>query len=247
LVDKLIKESGANVKTAVESLLKGEAVEALIDDEIVFNLIDKNESGIFSLLLAAGYLRVVDVLQEQGVRKKYSVALTNLEVKHTFDDMIKRWFEGDNVGYNDFIKALLQNDVKYMNRFMNDIALNTFSVFDVGKGVSNRREPERFYHGFVLGLMVDLADKYLITSNRESGFGRYDVCLEPKEKSDPAYVIEFKVHDSEDEKDLQETVKKALKQIEDKNYDAALISRGVNKDRIFHYGFAFEGKKVLIG
>lgn len=247
LVDKLIKESGANVKTAVESLLKGEAVEALIDDEIVFNLIDKNESGIFSLLLAAGYLRVVDVLQEQGVRKKYSVALTNLEVKHTFDDMIKRWFEGDNVGYNDFIKALLQNDVKYMNRFMNDIALNTFSVFDVGKGVSNRREPERFYHGFVLGLMVDLADKYLITSNRESGFGRYDVCLEPKKKSDPAYVIEFKVHDCEDEKDLQETVKKALKQIEDKNYDAALISRGVNKDRIFHYGFAFEGKKVLIG
>ncbi|WP_080655359.1 AAA family ATPase [Butyrivibrio fibrisolvens] len=247
LVDKLIKESGVNVKTAVESLLKGEAVEALIDDEIVFNLIDKNESGIFSLLLAAGYLKVVDVLQEQGVRKKYSVSLTNLEVKHTFDDMIKRWFEGDNVGYNDFIKALLQNDVKYMNRFMNDIALNTFSIFDVGKSASKKHEPERFYHGFVLGLMVDLSDKYLITSNRESGFGRYDVCLEPKKKSDPAYVIEFKVRDSEDEKDLQETVKKALKQIEDKKYDANLISKGVNKDRIFHYGFAFEGKKVLIG
>ncbi len=247
LVDKLIKESGANVKTAVESLLKGEAVEALIDDEIVFNLIDKNESGIFSLLLAAGYLKVVDVLQDQGVRKKYSVSLTNLEVKHTFDDMIKRWFEGDNVRYNDFIKALLQNDVKYMNRFMNDIALNTFSVFDVGKTASEKHEPERFYHGFVLGLMVDLADRYLITSNRESGFGRYDVCLEPKAKSDPAYVIEFKVHDPDDEKDLQATVKKALKQIEEKDYDADLISRGISKDRIFHYGFAFEGKKALIG
>ena len=192
---------------------------------------------------AAGYLKVVDVLQGQGVRKRVNVSPTNLEVEHTFEDMIKRWFEGDSIRYNDFIKALLQNDVKYMNRFMNDITLNTFSVFDVGKGASERHDPERFYHGFVLGLMVDLSDKYLITSNRESGFGRYDVCLEPKEKSNSAYVIEFKVHDSEDEKDLQETVNKALKQIEDKNYDVDLISKGVNRDRIFHYGFAFEGKR----
>ena len=148
LVDKLIKEGSADVKTAMECLLKGEPVETLIDDEIVFNLIDKNESGIFSLLLAAGYLKVDAVLQERGVRKKSSLSLTNLEVKHTFEDMIKRWFESDNVRYNDFIKALLLNDVKYMNRFMNDIALNTFSVFDVGKSSSEKYEPERFYYGF---------------------------------------------------------------------------------------------------
>lgn len=247
LVDKLIKEGSADVKTAMECLLKGEPVETLIDDEIVFNLIDKNESGIFSLLLAAGYLKVDAVLQERGVRKKSSLSLTNLEVKHTFEDMIKRWFESDNVRYNDFIKALLLNDVKYMNRFMNDIALNTFSVFDVGKSSSEKYEPERFYHGFVLGLMVDLSEKYFITSNRESGFGRYDVCLEPKDKRDQAYVLEFKVHDPDDEKSLEDTVKNALKQIDEKGYDAQLLSKGILKKNIHHYGFAFEGKKVLIG
>jgi len=247
LVDKLIKEGSSNLKASMESLLRGEPVDVLVDDEIVFNLIDKNESGVFSLLLAAGYLKVVESLPENGSRKMCKVLLTNLEVKHTFEDMIKRWFEDDNIRYNDFIKALMQNDVKYMNRFMNEIALNTFSVFDVGKGVSEKYEPERFYHGFVLGLMVDLADKYIITSNRESGFGRYDVCLEPREKNDEAYVLEFKVHDPDEEKSLEDTVKQALKQIKERQYDADLIARGVNKDKITHYGFAFEGKKVLIG
>jgi hypothetical protein len=247
LVDKLIREGSADVKTAMESLLNGESVETLVDDEIVFNMIDRNESGIFSLLLAAGYLKEDEAIHSYGVRKKRTLSLTNLEVKHYFEDMIKRWFEDDNTRYNDFIKALMQNDVKYMNRFMNDIALSTFSVFDVGKGSSEKYEPERFYHGFVLGLMVDLSDKYFITSNRESGFGRYDVCLEPKNKDYPAYVLEFKVRDRDDEKTLEDTVRKALRQIEDKDYDADMISRGVKKDRIYHYGFAFEGKKVLIG
>ena len=247
LVDKLIKEGSADVKTAMESLLKGESVEILIDEEIVFNLVDKNESGIFSLLLATGYIRADSVENVPGIRKKCRVTLTNLEVRHFFEDMIKRWFEGDNIRYNDFIKALLLNDIKYMNRFMNEIALNTFSVFDVSRGTSDKYEPERFYHGFVLGIMVDLADKYYITSNRESGFGRYDVCLEPKDKNAPAYVLEFMVHDPDEEKCLEDTVKKALKQIEDKKYDTGLISHGIKKQNIYHYGFAFDGKKVLIG
>ena len=247
LVEKLIREGSADVKKSMELLLDGDSVEALIDDEIVFNLIDKNESGIFSLLLAAGYLKINAPIDEVGVRKRYSVSLTNLEVRHTFEDMIKRWFEGDNTKYNDFIKALLLNDVKYMNRFMNEIALSTFSSFDVGKKPSSQSEPERFYHGFVLGLMVDLRDRYIITSNGESGFGRYDVCLEPNDKTAPAYVLEFKVHDPDEEKDLDATVANALRQIKEKEYDNKLISRGIPKKNIHHYGFAFEGKKVLIG
>ncbi len=247
LVEKLIREGSVDVKKAMESLLVGDSIEALIDDEIVFNLINTNESGIYSLLLAAGYLKIDHAIDNQGVRKKCSVSLTNLEVRHAFEDMIKRWFEGDSVRYNDFIKALLLNDVKYMNRFMNDMALNTFSSFDVGNKPSSNTEPEKFYHGFVLGLIVDLGNRYNIISNRESGFGRYDVCLEPKDNDSPAYVLEFKVHDPEDEKTLEETVQKALNQIIEKNYDAALLARGIKQENIHHYGFAFEGKKVLIG
>lgn len=248
LVEKLIREGGTDVKKAMEILLKGEAIPALIDNEIVFNLINRNESGIYSLLLAAGYLKGEETAEDNtGVRKKLMVSLTNLEVRHTFEDMIKRWFEGDNVRYNDFIKALLQNDVKYMNYFMNDVALNTFSAFDAGNRPSDRTTPERFYHGFVLGLIVELAPEYYITSNRESGFGRYDVCLEPKNAGASAYVLEFKVHDYESEDTLDDTVKSALEQIKEKKYDAELIKRGITKKNIHHYGFAFEGKTVKIG
>ena len=121
-----------------------------------------------------------------------------------------------------------------------------FSYFDTGNRPSGQ-EPERFYHGFVLGLIAELTSKYVITSNRESGFGRYDVMLEPKDMSKDALILEFKIHDPEDEKDLKETVAAALQQIDEKQYEAALIARGFAKEQIRKYGFAFEGKKVLIG
>ena len=126
----------------------------------------------------------------------------------------------------------------------------TFSYFDVGNKPSEYIEPERFYHGFVLGIMVGERENYIIKSNRESGFGRYDIMMVPKDiknKKLPAIVIEFKVYDSEDEKQLKDTVKAAHRQIEEKRYDDEIIQLGIEKDRIKHYGFAFEGKKVLIG
>ncbi|CDE53383.1 putative uncharacterized protein [Roseburia sp. CAG:303] len=164
-----------------------------------------------------------------------------------FFNLFRGWFEVVRQEYNEFVNALLAGNVKAMTNYMNDVALETFSNFDTGRRASKRTQPERFYHGFVLGLLVSLRDEYQLKSNRESGYGRYDVMLIPKSREKDAIVMEFKVYDEDEEKGLSETVAAALKQIDEKNYDAELLSLGMEKERIRHYGFAFEGKKVLIG
>ncbi|MCI6097645.1 MAG: PD-(D/E)XK nuclease domain-containing protein, partial [Selenomonadaceae bacterium] len=149
--------------------------------------------------------------------------------------------------YSDFLEALLHDDVEAMEDFLNDVSLRTFSFFDVGKLPGQRQEPERFYHGFVLGLMVDLRDRYVITSNRESGFGRYDIMLEPRNDSDNAIIIEFKVFRPQRERNLVEALRQALQQIEERHYAAALEAKGIPQERIRKYGFVFEGKRVVVG
>ena len=248
LVAKLIREGSANVKMIMEDLLAGKSLHTQIDEQIVFAQLDHSEYAIWSLLLASGYLKVIkyEMNLESG-REEYDLALTNKEVKIMFERMICEWFSRFTSDYNDFVKALLSGNKKAMNAYMNKVALATFSYFDTGKHPSETTEPERFYHGFVLGLMVDLADRYVITSNRESGYGRYDVLLKPRNKQDDGIILEFKVRDSEEEQTLDATVKAALKQIDEQNYAAVLISEGVPEAKIRKYGFAFEGKKVFIG
>lgn len=247
LISKLLQSASANMKTQLEELLNGKQIIVNFDEQIIFGQLEQDENAVWSLLVASGYLKVEEI-EYRGMTLEpwYHLAVTNLETISMFSNMFKGWFATASANYNEFIKAMLGGNVKAMNLYMNDIALATFSSFDVGKHFSQRSQPERFYHGFVLGLLVEVRDLYEIRSNRESGYGRYDVMLIPKTKKNDGIILEFKVKESE-EKTLEETVQMALAQIESKKYDAELLELGVSKEHIRHYGFAFEGKKVLIG
>ena len=257
LVNQLIQKGTPDIKQTMEDLLQGKSFDAEIDEKIVFDQLNGSADAVWSLLLATGYLKVLDLktldADKDGIGEEgdtwYTLTITNLEVKRMFRKMVKDWFGGNSqMPYNNFIKALLMNDVDRMNEFMNKIALHSFSSFDIAKNASDDDAPERFYHGFVLGLMVELAGRFEITSNRESGFGRYDVMLTPANREkDCAYIIEFKVHKPSKEKDLAQTVANAHSQIDEKLYDVKLIADGFSPEQIRKYGFAFKGKECLIG
>ena len=249
LVGKLIREGDRKIKMDFEELLRGGCLLCPVDEQIVYDQLDSNDSAIWSLLLASGYLKVLDYEREdrieEGREPLYRLTLTNYEVKRMFDSMVRGWFQPAGADYNDFVKALLLGDLDAMNVYMNRVASQIFSYFDVGRGEAGDT-PERFYHGFVLGILVDLQNHYVITSNRESGFGRYDVMIEPRNSGDDAMILEFKVLNPRREKTLEDTARNALEQIETKNYEAYLLGRGIPKEQIRKYGFAFQGKTVLI-
>lgn len=248
LVSTLIRHSSAKIKSEMEDLLNGGEICTELDEQVIFEQLGRKRGAIWSLLLASGYLKTTrHEMDRRTGKREYFLKITNHESMLMFEEMIESWFAEEDSAYGNFKEALLAGDLDYMNQFMNQVALQSFSSFDSGTKPSENLEPERFYHGFVLGLIVDLVGKYHITSNRESGFGRYDVVMEPLQKQFDAIVMEFKVQNPAKEESLQHTVQNALLQIEEKNYDTELLARGIPKSKIRHYGFAFCGKKVLIG
>ena len=250
LVSKLVQESDLGIKELFEQLLKGEVIRCPINEQIVYNQLDEDEDAVWSLLLASGYLKVLTYEKLNmipiGQQALYDLQLTNMEVQIMFFNMVRGWFAPTKKYYNNFVKAILINDIDAMNEYLSILTQNVFSYFDTGKRVTGP-EPERFYHGLILGLLTELDSEYILTSNRESGFGRYDVMLEPRDKTKNAYILEFKVHKPLKENTMEETVENALKQIEERQYETDLIARGVPKGNIYKYGFAFRGKEVLIG
>ena len=246
MIDELIRKASTDIKEKMEELLQGKEIVVNFDEQIVFEQLDQDENAIWSLMLVSGYLKA-EQIEYRGVLLEpwYHLRITNLETTAMFTTMFKGWFAKNQSNYNQFMKALLSDDIDAMNYYMNQIIMTTFSYFDVGQN-----EPERFYHGFVLGLIADQTDIYEIRSNRESGFGRYDVMMIPKIKETkkyPAIIMEFKVRNIKREESLEDTLHTALTKIKEKCSDAELYDRGLKKEEIHHYGFAFEGNKVLIG
>ena len=242
LVSKLVREGSVEIKKAFEELLNDGVIQTKIDEQLVYGEMTGNKNAIWSLLFSAGYLKPVTI-EGEGNMAVYRLKLTNHEVKDSFSLLVERWFENEGENYSYFVKALLEGNIDDMMDTMSEICEDMISTFD-GSG---KAAPENFYHGLVIGLLVELRDRYEIKSNRESGLGRYDVMLRPKDKKDNAVIIEFKSkRRSEKGKSLDELCDMALKQIEDKKYEAELLSAGFDKEKIIKLAFAFEGKEVLI-
>ena len=250
LVGKLLRTGDPEIKNLFEELMKGECIKVPVDEQIIYNQLDANPAAIWSLLLASGYLKVVHTLTfaEAGysiTEEIYTLELTNYEVYRMFESLIQLWFAKTH-GLSRFTEAMLQGDEETMEEYLNDIMLASMSSFDGGT-ISSDKVPESFYHGVVLGLLVEQEKQYDIRSNRESGYGRYDVMMIPRDSGKNAVILEFKLFSSRrGEKTLEDTAANALKQIEEKRYDTELISYGIPADHILKYGLAFRGKECLI-
>lgn len=244
LIGDVIRRHPVHSKHEIEQLMTGKPVHKIINEDITFQYLDGDENSLWSLLLAVGYIKAENVVRRLGMIE-CDVSVTNEEVMGMFAYEIVSMFENGFSIYPRFAEALLKHKIEELNDILMDISYTSMSFFDVGRRPSERA-PENFYHGLVLGLIVSLKDRYRIVSNRESGRGRYDIAMYPKKENEDAFLLEFKVLDEKKEKSLEETAANALKQIEDRAYEADLLANGISKEQIYKMGFAFKGKDVLV-
>ncbi len=240
VIKDLISQSGSDVKMEIEKLIKGETIEKEIDENIVYSEVGRNEKSLWSFFLMCGYLKVIKTRIIEGLTF-CELAVPNKEVEIIYKSTITGWFE-NYIQKNEFdlmLKSLITADIETFEKIFKKFVLASMSYFDV-----SGNEPEKVYHAFVLGIMLGLSGSYDVKSNRESGYGRYDVTLAPKSKSSHGIIFEFKKIDPGENKTLETACDEALKQIEAKEYKTELKAAGVNK--IIEIALAFEGKKVMM-
>ncbi len=234
---KLVLKNSSTVKERIQRLLNGEEIEVKIDLETIIVGIENNEDNIWGLMVQTGYLKVVETVDiTEGI---YKVKLPNYEIKFLFSQIIDNWFRNKVIG-NDLksiLKDLVTLNLKEFEKKFKILVREMFSYMDVGENTA-----ENFYHAFVLGMLVGLKDSYYVNSNRESGLGRYDIMLEPKDKNGNSFIMEFKVMEDMEEKTIEETIENAKKQIEEKGYEQNLKERGFTN--ITKMVYAFKGKEV---
>ena len=236
---KLILTRSTSVKERIERLMKGEAIEEKINLETIIVGIENNEDNIWGLLVGTGYLKVTEVVDL--AESIYKVKIVNNEIRILFSQIIREWFSNKVIGndLNSIMKDLVTLNLEEFKEKFKILVMQMFSYMDVGRDTA-----ENFYHAFVLGMLVSLKDTYVVNSNRESGMGRYDIMLEPKDKNANSFIMEFKVFKQDKEKDIEETIANAKKQIEDKQYETSLRERGFTN--ITKMVFAFDGKEVKV-
>jgi hypothetical protein len=242
LIKDLMARGDSILKQDLEQLVQNKTIEKRINPYIVFRDLERNADAVWTLFLFAGYLKVISHRMDEEDMFWYTLSIPNKEVTSIFRKFLEDWLS-DFIPYNEieiFIKSLITGNARTFEKILQKYVIQSMSYFD-----KDGEQPERVYHAFVLGLLVYLNGRYLVKSNAESGYGRYDISLVPLDKNGVGVILEFKVVDEDDDKTLENAVKSALKQIEDKQYETELRAMGITE--VYKYGVAFEGKKVKVG
>lgn len=241
MLKQVLKGGPDGIKDDCEELLRGEIITKEINENIVMPELLVSTRAVWNLLFMSGYL-TFENLRFVGRKRFVDLKIPNEEVCEIYDTQILSWFQTTRQSeqqYQSMLTSLLEGDRENFKFLFTRFAQETLGVFDV-----TGTHPERFYHGFVLGMLASLRESYDVVSNHESGFGRYDVSIFPRDVAKIGIIFEFKVVDPDRNQTLESEAQNALKQIEDRQYEAAMRARGITN--IIKIGISFEGKKNLV-
>lgn len=240
IIKSLITGGATGIEEEIEALIARKSITKEICEDIAYSDINQNSHSLWNFLFFSGYLTLKNARNIDDIQHA-DFYIPNTEVASFFKSTVLTWIEKP-VGEQEFnymLKSLISGDITTFRDLFSMFVLNSFSYFDI-----SGTKPERFYHAFVLGMLVSLADRYEIKSNRESGYGRYDVMLIPHDITKLGIVIEFKKVSAFAKETLKQAAENALKQIDEKQYVQEIISRGINS--IMRLAIVFSGKNVLI-